>query len=198
MQSLLCKALEVFVLHIKGPSVWRSVLAQVDLPGEQLELFQRHKPEIINALNAATAEALQIDQDTLMEDLGTWVCTHPPLEPVRRLIRFSGETFEEMIYSLEELSARIDMAMPGLNVPIIEMEEDDRGQYRISVSSPVPGAGAFLLGVLRTMADDYGALALVELSNRACTAQGNLDEVSIQLLDEQFAAPRAFDLGGAA
>lgn len=207
MQSLLSKALEAFLRDRHGDAVLDAVLREADLEGIQLELFQRQPPETILRFHRAATTLLGISHNNLMEDLGTWVCVHPPLEPVRRLFRFSGETFEEMLFSLDAVPARIELAMPGLILPELALEELGDGRFSVRCYDEMPGLGSFLLGVLRAMADDYGTLAFLELLENTgspgdltgeSVGKGSVDEILIQLLDDSFAAPRAFDLGGAA
>ena len=47
------------------------------------------------------------------------------------------------------------------------------------------------MGILRTMADDYGALAMVEHTG----GDGRSESLSITLLETEFAEGRDFDLG---
>lgn len=47
-----------------------------------------------------------------------------------------------------------------------------------------------MAGLLRTLADDYGALAYLEHLGRT----GDREQISIALLDTGFAAGRRFDL----
>jgi hypothetical protein len=198
MQGLLCKALETFVLDRHGSQVWDATLTRAGFPNPSFEMFQTYPPGTVAACSDAAAVELSISQNALMEDLGTWICTHPPLEPVRRLIRFSGETYKEMLYALDAIHDRGNLAMPGLDLPVLELSELGQGKYCVFVDAPQPGMGAFILGVLRAMADDYGSLVFVELLTSANMEQSERAEISIQLFDEQFAAPRAFNLGGAA
>ena len=48
-----------------------------------------------------------------------------------------------------------------------------------------------MMGVLRTMADDYGVLALLEHQGES---QG-VETISVSLIETKFAEGRAFELG---
>jgi len=58
------------------------------------------------------------------------------------------------------------------------------------VQGQVPGWGLVLAGLLRAVADDYGALALID---RVPLDDGR-DLVTVHLLDESHASGRRFDL----
>jgi hypothetical protein len=133
----------------------------------------------------------------LLEDLGTWLSTY---EPVRRLLRFCGRTYRAFLFSLEEMEARARMALPDLRLPAIELREGDiPGHFEIATCWHVPGAGALLAGVLRAMASDHGALAVIEPGRAHETPEGWSQAVSVSLVREGFHASRPFALvpGGA-
>ena len=56
-----------------------------------------------------------------------------------------------------------------------------------------------LIGVLRTLADDYGALVFLEHLGSETDAAGEIVEtIEITLIETAFAAGRRFDLGAQA
>ena len=48
-----------------------------------------------------------------------------------------------------------------------------------------------MTGVLRAMADDYGALVILDITGK----QDGSDVISITLVESEFSEGRAFDLG---
>jgi hypothetical protein len=65
-------------------------------------------------------------------------------------------------------------------------------EFRLTIAPGFAGAGAVALGLLRAMADDYGALALLEVGAEAGDGAAVL---TIRLLDADHAEGRAFTLG---
>jgi hypothetical protein len=112
----------------------------------------------------AAVDVLDKHPNTLLEDIGTYLVTDPALEPLRRLLRFGGGTFSEFLVSLEELPDRARLAMPDTRMPEITLEAEGGGRFTIAARWPVPGIAPLLLGALRAMADDYGALVFMELA----------------------------------
>lgn len=55
---------------------------------------------------AALGVVLDRPQQDILEDIGTYLVSHPKVEPLRRLLRFGGPTFTEFLHSLDDLPAR--------------------------------------------------------------------------------------------
>ncbi len=113
---------------------------------------------------------------------------------MRRLLRFGGVNFEDFLHSLDDLPDRARMAVADLHLPAIELHDDSEGRYGLICDSPLAGFGHLMMGVLRVMADDYGALALLELEE----GEEGRETVHIQLVAADYADGRAFDLGARA
>ena len=142
------------------------------------------------------AAALRLDRprDALLEDLGTYLVSHPDLERLRRLLRFGGTGFVDFLHSLDELPDRARMALPELELPELDLNEQRPDRFRLMCKSPLIGAGHVILGLLRAMADDYGSLAVLE--HEGSWPEGEI--IRIDLLDPRFSEGRRFDLAGVA
>ncbi len=116
--------------------------------------------------------------------------SHPSLERLRRLLRFGGVTFVDFLHSLDDLDGRCRLALPELCLPLLRLREVEPGRFVLRCETGLPGAGHVIVGLLRAMADDYGALVLLE--HLGTDEMG--ETVSIHLLETQFAAGRRFDL----
>jgi hypothetical protein len=84
--------------------------------------------------------------------------------------------------------------LPDLDLPALHLDGNDRDSFTLTCLSPIRGVGHVAVGLLRAMADDYGALVVID---HAGPTQGG-ERVSIQLLDHQFATGRRFVLSGQA
>ena len=122
--------------------------------------------------------------------MGTYLVSHPNVQALRRLLRFGGVGFTDFLQSLEDLRGRGRLALPDLELPVLDLAEHAPDRYTLRVCAPVDGAGHVMLGLLRAMADDYGAL--VTLDYLGSGAEG--EEIAIHLLDMRFSSGRPFDL----
>lgn len=192
MHGLVNRAIQCFLRDTYGDGVWQTVAAAADAPPEGFEAMLRYPPATTEALLDAAAAALDRSRDSILEDLGTYLVSHPNNAALRRLLRFGGVTFADFLHSLEDLPGRARLAVPDLDMPAFEL--DDSGDtLRLTCRGGNPGAGLVLLGLLRALADDYGALALID---HAPAEEGG-DVVTIRLLDQRHGEARRFALAPA-
>jgi hypothetical protein len=109
-------------------------------------------------------------------------------------LRFGGGDFVEFLHSLEDLPDRARLAVDDLPLPQLELCEHTTDHFSLTVTSQPAGFGAVMLGVLRAMADDYGALVILEYF----AATEGSERIEIQLIEAAFAAGRGFELGARA
>ena len=190
MHGLINRSIQSYVCNSYGPEIWDEVAAGAELDFVEFEAMLSYEdaltPRVLNSL----AKVLDRPRDEVMEDIGTFVVSHPEFEPVRRLLRFGGVTFEEFMYSLDDLPARARLAVPELTLPALELHQNAPGSFSLICGAEVAGYGHVMMG----MADDYGALALLE---HVGGAQGS-ETVSISLVETDFAEGRSFELGARA
>lgn len=198
MHGLICKAVEGFVRDQHGAAAWAEVRARAGLDFDGFETLRIYDSEVAEGMIDATAALLDRDRNAVFEDMGVWICTHPPLEAVRRLIRFTGKTFVNLLYSLDEVHDRACMAVPGLDLPRYRLETDASGQFEIFSRWRFAGAAAVLTGVLRAMADDYGTLAVIDAGEARLEGGVWLELIHIRVVEHSFSEPREFTLGGLA
>ncbi|MEM8849864.1 MAG: heme NO-binding domain-containing protein [Pseudomonadota bacterium] len=195
MHGMICKSLETFLRTNHGHDIWAAVREQAEMDAPEFEAMQTYPDDLFLAVVAAAAERLGRPVSVLLEDVGTWICTTPPLEPVRRLIRFSGPTYEDLLWSLDEMHDRARLAVPDLDFPACRAEEIEPGQYEITVRWPISGAAAVMTGILRAMADDYGVLAMLDRGARRQIDGLWHEQISVTLFEAEFAPPRDFSIG---
>lgn len=194
MNGLINRAIEWFMRDTYGDVLWAGVVEALDLAEAAFEPLMPCDPAVTERLIAALAARLERAPDDLLEDLGTYLVSHPRAEAVRRLLRFGGVDFSDFLHSLEDLPGRARLAMSDLDLPEIGLHAEGPGLYRVEVGRRAAGdlrVGPVLIGVLRAMADDYGALVL--LDHRGSDARR--EHIEVRLLDEAHAHGRAFDLG---
>lgn len=194
MNGLVNRAIQNFLRDGWGAAAWADAARAAGAPLTGFEPLMDYDPALTDRLVAAAAARLDRAPDCLLEDLGTWLVSHPSRAGLRRLLRFGGPDFREFLHSLEELPARARLALPDLLLPPLRLEAAGRDAYRLTVGAGVRGAPAVALGLLRAMADDYGALVLLELEEEGADGSALL---TVRLLDADFAEAREFALGRA-
>jgi len=194
MNGLINRAIDRFARDTYGDALWEEEIDRLGIDETAFEPLMPCDPSITARIVTVLAGRLARMPDELLEDLGTYLVSHPRSEAVRRLLRFGGVDFAEFLDSLEELPDRARLAMPDLDLPPIALYLHEGGVCRVELGiSATAGMrfGPVLVGVLRAMADDYGALVLLDYRG----ADARREIIEVRLLDEAFARGRSFDLG---
>lgn len=199
MHGLILRAIQSFLRDIWGAGFWQAIAAELRLPPQGFEAMLTYDPALGPALLDRAAARLNRSRDSLLEDMGTYLVSHPRREGVRRLLRFGGAGFPDFLHSLEHLPVRVLLAVPDLVLPPVQVTALTPDRFVLTVGG---GAGltdglaepmaALLLGLLRAMADDYGALVLIEAAGSGATV------IRIDLLDGHHASARDFALAAPA
>ncbi len=190
MHGLVNRSVQVFLRNTYGLERWIAVAREAELGFDNFEAMLSYDDSLTDRVIEAAARQLSRPRETVLEDLGTFLVSDPTLEPLRRLLRFSGVNFVDFLHSLEDLQGRGRLALSDLDLPELALSEIAPNQFRLHCRSGIAGVGHVMVGLLRAMADDYGALVLLEHEGT-----GPLGEVlSIHLLESKFAAGRRFDL----
>lgn len=190
MHGLINRSIQCFVQDTYGEACWRRISEAAGIGPDGFEAMLCYNDALTDAVLDAVSDRLDKPRDAVMEDLGTFLVSNPRLEPVRRLLRFGGETFTEFLMSLDDLPDRARLAVPDLEVPELHLVEDTPSTFRLFCRCHFAGACRVMMGILRAMADDYGALVLLEHAGEA----GDGALLRIELLDCSFAEGRSFTL----
>lgn len=190
MHGLMNRAIECFVRDTYGLRTWSAIARATGLEDSSFEAMLTYDESVTDAVLDAATRELNKPLEVFLEDLGTYLVSHPTTEALRRLLRFGGVTFAEFLNSLDELRGRARLAVSDLDLPELELHEQSKGNYLLSCRYHRPGFGHVLTGILRAMADDYGALVLLDMVEH----RGDTEILSIVVLETAFAEGRQFQL----
>lgn len=189
MQGFINKAIQCFARDMYGDGLWRQVTNSAGLGYSNFEAMLGYPPDVTDRILRELQSHLGKSRETLCEDLGTYLVSHPHMEPLRRLLRFGGASFEEFLQSLDELPDKARLALPEIALPSLTVRMIEPRLYCLQMGHGLPGFSLVMMGILRALADDYGALVLLEFHpNR------HWDEIHITLADAEFSSGRSFDL----
>jgi hypothetical protein len=191
MHGLVNRAVQCFLRDTFGQEVWHQIAQTAGFGAEGFDTMAVYPQAVTEGLLDAAARHLSRAREMLLEDLGTYLVSHQTVEPLRRLLRFGGADFMDFLLSVEDLQGRSRLAVPDIDVPLLTLDEVEPDIYQIICSSPIAGAGHVVMGLLRAMADDYGALVLLDHLGQ----NGGAELVRVHVLETRFATGRSFDLG---
>lgn len=189
MFGLLLRSIQAYLRGTFGPVVWARVLRAAGQPPEGFEPMLPYDARAVGRVLAAAAQELHRPAEAILEDVGTFLVADPGHRALRRLLRFGGAGFADFLHSLEELPDRARLALPGLRLPQVTLAEIGPGRVRLAVTGALPALLPVALGALRAMADDYGALVLIELEQEPGAAV-----LTVQLLEAAHGEGQRFAL----
>lgn len=190
MHGLIFRTLEAYITDVFGPDHWARAVTRADLPITSFEAMLQYDPAHLPKLLAACAAVLDRTSSVILEDLGAYLITHQKHASVRRLMRFGGDTFSALLFALDDLPGRSRLAVPGLELPLIDVHAPVPFHFTIRCSGRPAGFGHVLVGLLRAMADDYGTLAVLE----HCSAQDGGEVIEVRIVETAFSDDSGFSL----
>lgn len=191
MHGLINKAVESFACTTYGPARWQLVTEAAGLGFTGFEAMLSYDDAQSLAVLDALCDELGRGRAEVLEDLGNYLVSHPRTEALRRLLRFGGVTYQDFLHSLDDLPDRVRLAVSDLRLPALELREHACNRFSLTCFPGLPGYGSVMTGVLRALADDYGALVTLEHE----PAPDGGGTITIVLVEPAFAKGRRFDLG---
>ncbi|MDJ0860139.1 MAG: heme NO-binding domain-containing protein [Dinoroseobacter sp.] len=194
MNGLITTSLQRFLEDTYGREAWLGIAERAKVPDAQFETMLSYPEDLFDETLAAASAELKKSPTTILEDMGTHIISHPDLPALRRLLRFCGASFSDFLNGLEDLRDRASLAVPGLDIPALELKPLGGKRYHIRYNWHRPDGIHVIAGILRAMADDYGTLAFMEV----VSDDDGQPVIEISVLDRVFTSGREFELGAQA
>ena len=191
MHGLVNRAIEGFVRDSYGAGCWQAVVDRAGLEVDTFEPMLGYDDRLTEDMLTAVSDEMGKPREEVLEDIGTYLVSHPNLEALRRLLRFGGVGFVDFLHSLDDLPDRARLAVEDLDLPRMELVDHDASTFTLTCRSAHRGFGHVMIGVLRAPADDYGALVLLD---HAETDDG-AEAITVTLVETAYSEGRSFDLG---
>ncbi|MES2434277.1 MAG: heme NO-binding domain-containing protein [Pseudomonadota bacterium] len=190
MHGLINRSIQCFLRDTYGVASWSAIARAAGLGFDNFEPLLIYDTALTERVIEAAARHLQRPRETVLEDLGTYLVSHPNLEALRRLLRFGGVSFQDFLHSMEDLPEHGRLGLPDLEVPEFTLMDQGEGRFLLHVAKLIDGVGHVTVGLLRAMADDYGALVVLDHAG----VEDGREVVAVHLLDHAFAEGRRFQL----
>lgn len=193
MHGLVNKALQDFLVETYGREIWDAIRRDAGIEFDTFEPMMQYDAILTQRVLHAVTFRLVRTSAAFLEDLGTWLVTRPENDSLRRLLRFGGADFQDFLCSLDELPGRVKLAIPHFDVPLLHLNFPEKTKAALILTWPEVNLTPVVAGAVRALADDYGALVLLETQDTARLSS----VIEVELLDNSFAEGRDFDLRGA-
>ncbi len=183
MHGMINRGLESFVRRIYGANVWRDVCTFSDLSVHSFEAMLYYDDLITETILDTVGELKNIARADLLEDFGTFIVSEHSSPRVRKLLRLGGETYEEFLYSLEDLQDRVGLAVPDLDLPLLTLEVCSSRKFVVHSESAKIGYGPISLGILRAIADSYESFVVIKHSVKV-KEDISIDRFQIEIMEQ--------------
>ncbi|WP_166416645.1 heme NO-binding domain-containing protein [Cochlodiniinecator piscidefendens] len=190
MHGLINRSIQCFITDTYGAELWEKITKDAGFEQSSFEAMLSYPDKDTFTLLDASALNLRKERSDVLEDLGTYLVSHKTTSAVRRLLRFSGVDFTDFLHSLDDLPDWVELAVPDLVIPSLELKNHGPGRFSLYCGWKYEGGGHVMVGVLRGMADEYGALVFLEHQG---TQQGR-EIIGIDVAEASFAEGRDFSL----
>lgn len=187
MHGLVNRSLHFFLSDTYGAATWDRIAEAAGVASEGFEAMLTYDDALTDRMIQGASAVLEQPTEAILEDLGMYLVSR---EAIRRLLRFGGVDYIDFLQSLDELPERARMAVADIGLPDLVLEPRGATCFTLKVGPGHRGFVPVFAGVLRAMADDYGAFVLVDL----CDPANEPDTIRIELLSAQYASGRAFEL----
>lgn len=145
-----------------GPQPGGPSRARRSFEFDNFETMLIYDQALTDAVIDAASRLLARPRDTVLEIWGSISCRIPMCNPCGDCCVLGGVTYADFLHSLEDLPGRARLALPDIDLPQLDLVDHNASDFTLICHSRLEGAGHVVVGILRAMADDYGALSLVE------------------------------------
>jgi len=164
--GMINRGLQSYICDVHGVDIWEEICEQSKLPFYSFEYMLTYDDATTEALLSSFGALTHRKRDEILEDFGTYMVSDNSLNAMHRLLKFGGSSYVEFLHSLNFVYDRAKMAVPDLDIPTMELVENNPNQFILYTRFRKRGFGPTLLGLLRALANDYDTLVSITHSRR--------------------------------
>jgi len=164
VHGMINRGLQCYIRDIHGVDIWEETCEQAKLPYYNFEYMLTYDDATTEDLLSSFGALVGRKRDEILEDFGVYIVSEDALSTVRRLLKFGGTNYVEFLQSLDFVYDRVKLAVPDLDIPMMELVAHDPCRFTLYARFQKRGYGVALLGLLRALADDYNTLISIEHS----------------------------------
>lgn len=185
MHGVLGAAIQNYICTEFGMACWQETSAAAKVPGQRFEPMLKYDDHLLDDVLDELGRYLERETDDLLEDLGTYLVTSKDMTWLPRLLQFGGVNYADFIRQLPQVPKRVALAAFDFGLPKLCVENLQKGQFDLHVKTELNQWCSILVGLLRSMGDQYGTLCAVTRIKRSV--------LRIDIYDDQHAEAPKFD-----
>jgi hypothetical protein len=179
MYGMIHQAARKMAIESMGEARWRDILAEIGFDEEHFISGRHYDDATTFALVGAVSKASGMAMDPLLEAFGRYWIGFAGASSYGRMLDVAGETFEELIESLDRMHASIKSTMPEASMPGFEVLESNGAAMELRYSSERTGLNSFVVGLLKGLLDRFGEVG--EITPRAASDGGVIFSIAREM-----------------
>jgi hypothetical protein len=166
MYGMVNLGIQKFITENHGANVWWEIRANAGIGDTEFESMLTYNDASTYRLVEAISEKLDMPQDEVLRIFGEYWIEYAGDTPLGRIIDFSGNSFIEVLDSLDEMHERFQATMPHLRPPSFEVVELSERTFLLHYQSERQGLTPMVIGLLHGLAQRQGERITVSLVAR--------------------------------
>lgn len=156
MHGLINRAIEQFVVSMKGEAGWRGVCAHAGVQADGFVSMQSYDDDITYRLVGVISERLAMTPEQVLEALGELWVTYTVQQGYEDVMAATSTNLREFLMNLNEMHGRIELVFAELRVPLFRVEDLSETEYKLFYASERSGLSPMVLGLVKGLAKRFG------------------------------------------
>jgi hypothetical protein len=158
--GLINEAMRRLVTEVAGADAWSRIARRADTV-ETFAALHYYQDADTYALVAAASAELDVAQDELLRQFGTYWSNRVGPENYADILGATGTSVYSVLHNLDLMHARIQSLYPDLRPPSFAVLEIGPGKLEVHYTSVRVGLAPFVVGLLEGLGQLYGTPATV-------------------------------------
>lgn len=163
MYGLINRAIRDFVIEQAGEAAWKRVHQDAGVQEEEFVAMESYSDESTYALIASASRLLGVAQEEILKEFGRKWITYTADRGYGDLMDGWGMDVGSFLDNLNQMHARLKLAMPRLEPPHFEVVERTNNSLVLRYWSDRPGLSPMVIGLLEGLGQRFGTPVCAEL-----------------------------------
>ena len=156
MNGLINRAVEQFVVSMKGEAGWRGVCADAGIQADGFVSMQSYDDELTYRLVDAASKRLALPPVQVLQAIGKLWITYIFKEGYGDVITATGTNLREFLTNLNEMHCRIEIVFTKMRAPQFRIEDVSDTEFRLCYASERSGLAPMVIGIVDALAQHFG------------------------------------------
>ena len=163
MYGLINRAIKDLVIERAGEAAWKRVHHDAGVQEDEFVAMESYSDESTYALIGSASRLLDLPQEEILKEFGRKWITYTAARGYGELMDGWGLDVGSFLDNLNQIHARLKLAMPRLEPPHFEVFERGESSLVLRYWSDRPGLSPMVIGLLEGLGERFGTPVSVEL-----------------------------------